>query len=630
MLMKTHIYFILLGIFITATSAQAKNISGRVFDEENKLMPFVNITIKGYSIGTITNNQGYFSLTIPDSLSHKELTFSFIGYENYKCMIESVGDNLIVVMKQATVDLQEVIVSSNNTALSILHSAYKNIIENYGTRSSIHTGFYRESHELRDSVPLYLAEALIESYKTSYSNKQQGQVKVIKSRKNINPRASELTNTKYIEGLYFCHFADVVHNRWRPINPRDFKDFEYEYNGIYPYGDKQVHSFSYKSTKNKKQHGVFYIETESLAYVYFENHENRSKSTENAYFKIMYAQVDDIWFLKSGTMLVDREDKELDKTFALSMEYVTTNVAYDAPPIPYLEQASPTSIFSDIATEYKDSYWKDFNVLKLDTLSSNELQMHLNTARADSLLKKEHEETYTRKLSVSNIMHIFYTKIYYDLGISYTPYQFEANSLQLDYREQTFNYQNITNAKSPVFSLLIGYKLTKKYSLEFIERVNFSKEVAHKFKSFGMAYSIPIKRGGKQFFAQASLSYFHRYGGRLMGFSNLTNPTIISSKTFKKGANIYTGKREHGISTGILFRTNLTRRHHIVAGVNYHYPLSTKEVLLFEENKAIFKKRAYEKLGSSLKYHENSIPTNQSSFKLENLNFTIGLRFDLQ
>ncbi len=196
--MNTHIYFILLGIFITATSAQAKKTSGRVYDEENKLMPFVNITIEGYSIGTITNNQGYFSLTVPDSLSHKELTFSFIGYESYKCTIESVGDNLIVVMRQAMVDLQEVVVSSDNTVFSILHSAYENITKNYGTKPSMLTGFYRESHELRDSTPLYLAEALIESYKTSYSNKQQGQVKVIKSRKNTNPRASELTNTKNI------------------------------------------------------------------------------------------------------------------------------------------------------------------------------------------------------------------------------------------------------------------------------------------------------------------------------------------------------------------------------------------------------------------------------------------------
>jgi TonB-dependent starch-binding outer membrane protein SusC len=55
------------------------SVSGQVLDEDRKAMPGVNIVVKGTTIGTTTDVDGKYKLTVPDGSSI--IVFSFIGYE---------------------------------------------------------------------------------------------------------------------------------------------------------------------------------------------------------------------------------------------------------------------------------------------------------------------------------------------------------------------------------------------------------------------------------------------------------------------------------------------------------------------------------------------------------------------
>src|SRR5690606_5407074 len=60
-------------------NAQAQHaIKGRVVDESGKGFPGASIQVKGTSIGTKTNEDGYYSLNVPDI--NAVLVFSYIGY----------------------------------------------------------------------------------------------------------------------------------------------------------------------------------------------------------------------------------------------------------------------------------------------------------------------------------------------------------------------------------------------------------------------------------------------------------------------------------------------------------------------------------------------------------------------
>src|SRR5689334_17597508 len=79
---QLHVVFVLmlmLLVGIPAAFAQKRTISGKISDANGKPIPFVTITVKGTSIGTTSNTEGVYSITVPDGA--KTLVFSYVGYK---------------------------------------------------------------------------------------------------------------------------------------------------------------------------------------------------------------------------------------------------------------------------------------------------------------------------------------------------------------------------------------------------------------------------------------------------------------------------------------------------------------------------------------------------------------------
>ncbi len=81
--MKKIAFFLLIMFFMgnLFVQAQSKNITGKVTsNEDDQPIPGVSVSVKGTTLGTITNIDGKFELTIPND--SKTLVFSFIGMKN--------------------------------------------------------------------------------------------------------------------------------------------------------------------------------------------------------------------------------------------------------------------------------------------------------------------------------------------------------------------------------------------------------------------------------------------------------------------------------------------------------------------------------------------------------------------
>src|SRR5450759_2371100 len=59
------------------TQQQDKKITGKVTDQNGEPLPGVSVVVKGTSLGILTDNQGAFSMVIPNEA--KTLSFSFVG-----------------------------------------------------------------------------------------------------------------------------------------------------------------------------------------------------------------------------------------------------------------------------------------------------------------------------------------------------------------------------------------------------------------------------------------------------------------------------------------------------------------------------------------------------------------------
>lgn len=107
--MKKILFFICFFIWGTFNAfAQQGLISGTVLDETGELMPGVNVTVEGATIGTITNTEGKFAL---DGVSIGDIIlFSFVGMEAQRLEVTRLDQVMTVYMKSSTVGLDEVVV----------------------------------------------------------------------------------------------------------------------------------------------------------------------------------------------------------------------------------------------------------------------------------------------------------------------------------------------------------------------------------------------------------------------------------------------------------------------------------------------------------------------------------------
>ena len=110
--MKKTILFFILILSFTVLFAQQKGESGRVTDEKNDPVPGVSVIVKGTTIGTTTDADGRFKLSVPADSGI--LVFSFIGMKTQEINIGSKA-TINVVLEEETVGLDDVIVVGYGT-----------------------------------------------------------------------------------------------------------------------------------------------------------------------------------------------------------------------------------------------------------------------------------------------------------------------------------------------------------------------------------------------------------------------------------------------------------------------------------------------------------------------------------
>lgn len=92
-------------------SAQQRIIKGVVRDESGQRLIGVTVKVKGSPIGTVTDDNGNFSLAVPDKSAVLDL--SYIGYASQE--ITAASDVISIILKGATGSLNEVVVVGYGT-----------------------------------------------------------------------------------------------------------------------------------------------------------------------------------------------------------------------------------------------------------------------------------------------------------------------------------------------------------------------------------------------------------------------------------------------------------------------------------------------------------------------------------
>ena len=102
--------FVLVFGTIFSLVAQSRMVSGRVTsDEEPDDIPGVNVLVKGTMVGSITDIDGNYSLSVPEGSN--VLVFSFVGFETQEINVGN-RNTVNVVLLQDVNELSEVVITA--------------------------------------------------------------------------------------------------------------------------------------------------------------------------------------------------------------------------------------------------------------------------------------------------------------------------------------------------------------------------------------------------------------------------------------------------------------------------------------------------------------------------------------
>jgi len=100
--------FLLFSLLVGAAYAQERRISGKVTSETGEALPGVSVVVTGTTVGTQSDDQGNYSLSIP--VGATSLTFSYIGYTPITQTIGS-GSTINAILGVNSSELSEVVVT---------------------------------------------------------------------------------------------------------------------------------------------------------------------------------------------------------------------------------------------------------------------------------------------------------------------------------------------------------------------------------------------------------------------------------------------------------------------------------------------------------------------------------------
>lgn len=189
-------------------------VSGVVKDQKNKKgLEYVNISVPGSNLGTVTNTDGEFSIKIPQTLPVDRIKISHIGYLNTLISIKDKDiSNLTISLSPNTNLLEEIIIRARDPRF-IVEEAIRKIPMNYSPKNNLFTGFYRETAQ-KGRRYINITEAIIDIYKTNYQELtvEKDRVQIYKGRKLLSQKANDTLVVKLLGGPNLSLYVDIVKN----------------------------------------------------------------------------------------------------------------------------------------------------------------------------------------------------------------------------------------------------------------------------------------------------------------------------------------------------------------------------------------------------------------------------------
>lgn len=369
-------------------------ITGVVKNKDNRRkLENVNISVVGSNIGTVTNADGTFSLKVTEAEAFRGLEISHIGYLNTRLSLDEIGsgNSLTVWMIPAPNLLNEIVVYGNNPRV-IVEEAIKKIPSNYSASNNMLTAFYRETVQKRRRY-ISVSEAVMDVYKTDYSNRDVGgdKVQLLKSRRLMSQRQSDTLAVKVLGGPNLSLYLDIVKNGDALLSPENLNYYDFRMEDPVNLDNRMQYVISFRPRVSLMYAlfiGKLYIDYERLSFTRAEfelDMANRVKAVEAILHKkplglrfrpqevsylVSYKQQGSRTYLNYIRNVIrfkcDWKKKLFSSTYtAFSEMVVTDRTENPATGISNKASFKQKQVFYDLVDEYwNEDFWKKYNIIE--------------------------------------------------------------------------------------------------------------------------------------------------------------------------------------------------------------------------------------------------------------------------
>ncbi|WP_235296856.1 carboxypeptidase-like regulatory domain-containing protein [Portibacter marinus] len=424
--------FLLLLLLVTTFSFSLNGqgyqiIHGKLVDKDtNEPIPYANIGIPHRGIGTTSSSDGNFLFKIPDYYAGSNLMVSVIGYERFTMPLREVKSPATIKLNPTAYQLSEVQIIDESAVENIVRKAISRIPTNYPSKANSATAFYRESRTDESDEYVYLAEGVLNVYKTSYENQKEGFVSLIQGRKiNMENPLDTIVRGGFSSGHMAAHRFDFVKNREDFIDEEYFPAYRYWVENMTSFNGREVYIIGFdidpdapalknRNAKSKslfhkllnftksykleaRMRGKMYIDKNSYAFIRaeFEITPYGLKKyddyplysgvwTFNKYI-VNYQNVDGKWYFSDAVREGGRKSGGI-----YSNEIKITEIETGrAEKIPYLERLERGEEFVDMTGTYDEDFWKSYNIVPMSDKLTESMQQYKSAQESEKIFAPE-------------------------------------------------------------------------------------------------------------------------------------------------------------------------------------------------------------------------------------------------
>ena len=651
------IIWLLLMMAARPAAAQNAVLRGRVLDAEtHQPIPNAQVGVADNRLGTSTNDDGRFVLSVPPAYQGARLTVALLGYRSHEQPLPPLpGPELLIELKISPAALGEVQVTGS--VEGIVREAVARIPRNYPVRATQLTGFYRESDNDSIGRPRYLVEGLLTVYKPDYRQPaDDGDVQIRQVRKVDLRPSGQTVRIDWAGGPFIAQFGDFVHRRAQFINPKYFRDYAYTLAPGSSYAGRPVYVVDFgprASNRRADCEGRLYIDQHSYAFLGAEWHYTPAGLRRGGHgasarrLRVAYQPYAGRWHLKT-VWWQTRARLPVGPPLNYFGEFLTTAIDTAGLVRPsYADRAQERDVFLRTTVAYDSAFWAGHTTLLPPAALRQALLDQRRQQRADSLFRGNRvgadssadsgpPQPVPRDLGLLRFLSRFSS----GAAVGTWPLAGAGGELAVGYAPagSGFALRGVAGvtAPGPALATCLAYQFALSEALALsVASTRLHGQFAGKGLQFGLRYQRNLRPGHRPLYGRAGLAYARQSVARAVGTFDNPDAGLRVAGTHL-GADRLSARLQtltEAVLPTLGLGLELTHQLALLADVGYLLPLRTRAQLQLDEESGFFLARSSATLNlphADVDLRVNSQPATALPWQPQHWLLSLGLHYRLR